>query len=367
MFPYLVIFILCSILFSHSSRKRTMPLLIACIILSLFAGFRDVTVGADTDFYPHWYVDELVYVNSFSDILKLDTDLDKGYLFLYWVGSWLSNQYWIGLFLTEFVISLFTFLAFLRLNKHFNGNIVLFALAFLFLIFNYTLNAMRQECAISIAFYAFTYFWERKWLPYLLWTLVAISFHLSALISLGIPVLYYISFIKDTNRRRWITILSTILMILVIGSFYYVLNMIAGLGILNNSLAERYGENGAFEGTERVAYAPLAISLICYYIMYLSYKKRLLDVRILIFHFLLNTSYLLALFLSTLSMYLYRVGLYFYILDLFLLVVELSSKKISLKLRYSIISVFVFYWFFSYIIKNNGETYPYTSSILGVG
>ena len=117
MMPYILVFMVCIFLTSISSRKKIIPLLLSCLILSLFAGFRDKNIGSDTDFYPHWYISEIRYIHNLIDLITIETErnLDKGYLFLYWIASWIGNQYWIGLFLTELVISVFTFLGFIRL------------------------------------------------------------------------------------------------------------------------------------------------------------------------------------------------------------------------------------------------------------
>lgn len=129
MMPYILVFMVCIFLTSISSRKKIIPLLLSCLILSLFAGFRDKNIGSDTDFYPHWYISEIRYIHNLIDLITIETErnLDKGYLFLYWIASWIGNQYWIGLFLTELVISVFTFLGFIRLSRHYkifcvNGN-----------------------------------------------------------------------------------------------------------------------------------------------------------------------------------------------------------------------------------------------------
>ena len=147
MMPYILVFMVCIFLTSISSRKKIIPLLLSCLILSLFAGFRDKNIGSDTDFYPHWYISEIRYIHNLIDLITIETErnLDKGYLFLYWIASWIGNQYWIGLFLTELVTSVFTFLGFIRLSRYFKGGIAIFTMAFLLLVFNYTLNAMRQE------------------------------------------------------------------------------------------------------------------------------------------------------------------------------------------------------------------------------
>lgn len=367
MLPYILIFMVCIFLNSLSSKKKIIPLLLSCLILSFFAGFRDNNIGTDTDFYPHWYISEIRYIHNLSDLITIETErnLDKGYLFLYWIGSWIGNQYWIGLFLTELVISVFTFLGFIRLSKYFKSGLVIFTMAFLLLIFNYTLNAMRQECAISICFFAFSYLWEKKWVPYLCWTFVAYTFHSSAIISLVLPFLIMVSSISNDRNRKLLILLLLVLMGIVAMAFWTLLGMIGDLGLLE-AYAKRYGEGGAFEGVERVAYAPLLLCIIFYLVMYNSYKKGVINKNILAFQFLITTIYLLCLTFQVLSVFLYRIGLYFYILSIYFFSIELSSKKTSSVLKIGCILYLMAYWIFLYVVKNTSETYPYTSKILGI-
>lgn len=64
-------------------KEKIIPLLLSCLILSLFAGFRDKNIGSDTDFYPHWYISEIRYIHNLIDLITIETErnLDKGYLF----------------------------------------------------------------------------------------------------------------------------------------------------------------------------------------------------------------------------------------------------------------------------------------------
>lgn len=366
MLPYILVFIICILLNSISSRKRIIPLLLSCLILSILAGVRDKNIGADTDGYPHWYISESQSIHDFMDLITVETDLDKGYLFLYWIGSWIGNQYWIGLFLTELVISVFTFLGFLRLNKHFKGGLVIFTTVFLLLIFNYTLNAMRQECAISICFFAFSYLWEKRWVSYLCWTFVAYTFHSSAIITLALPFLLMVSSVSNDRKRKVLTLSLLLIMGIIAMTFWTLLSMIGNLGLFNAAYATRYGEEGSFEGAERIAYAPLLLCVLFYIVMYFSYRKEIFNKKFLTFQLLITTGYLACLSLQVLSMYLYRVGLYFYILSIYFFSIELSSKKTNSVLKICCISYLVVYWVFLYVIKNSSETYPYTSKILGI-
>ena len=366
MFVYLFVFALCLFLNSRSSRRNIVPILLSCLILSLLAGVRDMHVGTDTDLYPPTYMSALRRITSFSDILNHESDLDKGYLFLYWIGSWIDNQFWIELFLTELVISVFTFLGCYRLSKHFGNSLVIFTLAFLFLIYNYTLNAMRQECAIAISFFAFSYLWEKRWIYYILWMSVAYTFHSSTIISLAVPFLLFVSNIESDSKRKRMVIITIVSIVIVLASFYYIVNMIVDFGLFKEVYAERYAEGGDYEGASRVAYAPLSISLMIYYFIFLSYRKKTVNNKVLALHILLNTIYMLCLFLATLSAFLYRIGLSFYIIDVYLLSVELSSKKINVVLRTLAVIIMIVYWGLNYIIKNNSSTYPYTSEIIGI-
>jgi hypothetical protein len=161
-------------------------------------------------------------------------------------------------------------------------------------------------------------------------------------------------------------IITIVSIVLVLASFYYIVNMIVDFGLFKEVYAERYAEEGTYNGARRVAFAPLSISLMTYYFIYLSYKKKIVNNKVLAFHILLNTIYMLCLFLSTLSVFLYRIGLSFYIIDVYLLSVELSSKKINVVLRTLAVIIMIVYWVLNYIIRNNSSTYPYTSEIIGI-
>lgn len=58
-------------------------------------------------------------------------------------------------------------------------------------------------------------------------------------------------------------------------AFWTLLDMIGDLGLFNEAYTMRYGEGGAFEGVERLPYAPLLLCLVFYLIMYNSYRKKL--------------------------------------------------------------------------------------------
>lgn len=92
------------------------------------------------------------------------------------------------LFVAVAVITLsFTFLAIYQQSKYIPFSIILY---FLSTIYFNSLNQMRQAIAMSIFLYASKYIWTKNWKKYMLWVLVAVGFHISALIYVPVYFLY---------------------------------------------------------------------------------------------------------------------------------------------------------------------------------
>lgn len=364
MFPYLIVFAICILLNSISLNKSKIPLVLSCLILSLLAGFRDIGVGTDTVTYSEEYFSAARYVRKLSDISNANEFYDKGYLTLNWIGRFFSDRIWIVFFLTELIITGFTFGAVYRMRKFFHVDLVIFTALFLFFEYNYTYNAMRQLCAVSITLFAFSYLLERKWLHYIGWIIIAVTFHSSAAISLSIPFMYMISELKNKRLRKYLTIFFVASMILSVYSYYQLLIMLGALGAFKESYVNTYGENGSFEGS-RVSFSLMIIFVLIYCVIIKSYKNKLLKDSDILLHFLIHTVYAIILFLSLYSIYLYRLGWYFFPISMFYVSVELSKKKTQMY-RLVTIFIFAFYWVFNYYIKGNSETIPYTSKILGI-
>lgn len=92
------------------------------------------------------------------------------------------------LFVTVAVITLsFTFTAIYQQSKYIPFSIILY---FLSTIYFNSLNQMRQAIAMSIFLYVSKYIWTKNWKKYMLWILVAVGFHISALIYVPVYFLY---------------------------------------------------------------------------------------------------------------------------------------------------------------------------------
>ena len=92
------------------------------------------------------------------------------------------------LFVSVAMITLsFTFLAIYQQSKYIPFSIILYFLSTAY--FN-SLNQLRQAIAMSIFLFAAKHIWTREWKKYVLWIIVAMGFHISALIYIPVYFLY---------------------------------------------------------------------------------------------------------------------------------------------------------------------------------
>ena len=366
MVPYFIVFTISILLCALYNDKRKWTIFAACILLSLFAGFRDKGIGTDTLVYTDQYFSYALSCDNIREIINNEMNYDICFLFLAYFGTYFVSDIWIFYFIIEFVIIFFFALAYLRLNKKNNINLVIFLAVYLLIHFNYSLNAMRQSCAMSIVLLAYSYLDEKKWIPFIIWEFVAYFFHSSAIITLSFIVFYWISNIQNEQKRILYTISSIILLIISTLFYYELLNYIGDLNILKEDYIDHYGMNSSFKSAAIIDISKACIVLLFYVIIFISAKRKIVDKKIIYFHFICNSIFLLSLFLSLYNMYAYRIGLYFFLISIYYFCVELSSVKINSIEKIISFSYLIFYWFYIFVIKGLSETIPYTSKILGI-
>jgi hypothetical protein len=330
------------------------------------AGFRDLSVGTDTESYYR----EFLYMSSsyktVDDLLNDDMGFDLGFLTLNWLIGKISKGTFLFLFILQLITTFFLYAGYAKLSKHFKASFFVFTAFYLFLVYNYSFNALRQECAISIVFYAYSCLWEKKVVQYIVWTLLAFSFHSSVLVSFLILVIYYIVFIDNPKLRKAAIISLFCGVTLMFMSFFLLLNFIGSLSFLNEAMLARYGTESIFDSTSRIGFIPAILAVMSYYLIFLGYKKEIIDNRALLFHLIMNTLYFMTLFLSLLNEYLWRLGLYFYVVDLYFMSVEMKSKFVRPIVKGTIVFYVFLTWIYQYMLSNMSETVPYTSKILGL-
>lgn len=140
----------------------------ALILLVFFVGFRFET-GYDWAMYRNFYE-----YNTFHD------GIEFGYVFFINLLRYFFDDYQSLFFFTALATYIFIYLGIKKYTNHSSIALVLFLLIPGF--FLNTLTIIRQELAIAIAFYAFSFLIDRKFLNYFLLMLLAFSIHYSVAI-----------------------------------------------------------------------------------------------------------------------------------------------------------------------------------------
>lgn len=368
---YFVFFILCIIPFTNytsgqksCSKYWTMAGL--CIsAMTVFAGFRDFGVGYDTNMYIDLYFNEAKYAHNIIEIFTSDkfSDFDSGYIFLGWIGNFISDKSQVLMILTEFYISIMLFVGIWFLQRNIRFSVSLFLFLYLITFFNTSLNEMRQHCAIMSSFAAFSLFLDKKYLSTTLLTVVAFCFHSSALVFLEFYLFYYIIELSKIKNKKLFLLFFIGIQLFVIISFYSILNIVGTMSIVRDVYMDRY-DVGNYESNTLSKHYVILLIIYAYFVYKMIKSKQYEESKIFMFvavTFCWFTYYSLSIYV----IYLLRLAEYFQLIMTFYLAHILSSKKFKIE-KYTYLVFAIYVWYIMYIVSNNSSTYPYSSTILGI-
>jgi hypothetical protein len=347
-------------------RSQSIFFIIAIVIsYTIFAGSRDFGIGIDTNLYIEEYFNTAKSLNSVKDFFLIES-MDKGFLFLCWLSSLINSDKQIALFVIELWIISFTLHAVYILKKYYGVKLWVFVFLYFFIFFGYSLNLMRQFCAMSLLLWGFSWLRQGNWKVYLFTQFLAFYFHSSSIVFLLVPLVYYLSFIKTIRIRNYITIASFSLLILFITSFSFFLILFDKLSIISSLYLERYGKNSDFIATAGSSYLLLISYMIEIYLLYLACNNKRISVS---FKYILVTLFTITFILSQLRFitnYLDRLSYYINLVYIVYLSCVLDDKRISQFVRISLVFLIIFFSYRIFILNKGAEIYPYRSKILGI-
>ena len=347
-------------------RKQSIFFIVAIVVLyTIIAGFRDFGIGIDTNIYIEEYFNTAKSLVSVKEFLSIES-MDKGFLFLCWLSSLISSDKQIVLVVVELWIIAFTMLGVYMLKRDHSMKIWIFVFIYFFMFFGYSINLMRQFCAMSILFWGFVWLRNGNWKVYVLTQLAAYYFHSSSVVFILVPIIYFLSQLKNVRIRNFITLAVIAAFGLIFSSFLYFLSLIGDLGILSEVLIERYGKDTEFQTTAGFSFFITLSYLITLFLLYVIYKKKIMRASDT---YILSTLYIISFVLSQLSYitpYLERLSYYISIVFLLYIVNALENKRIPLWLRISFVTFTIFLCHRIFVVNLGAEIYPYTSKILGI-
>ena len=144
------------------------------ILLALFFCFGYMT-GSDWRNYETYY--------SWLDDGGIRLLMEPGYIYLSAISHSLGIPFW-PFFITLKLLAFFCLLHFLRKYSYYNQFLVVTFYLFIFGLYLYIDNPMRNLLAIGISYFAYQYLEDKRWIKFLGVVLLATMFHSSAILLL---------------------------------------------------------------------------------------------------------------------------------------------------------------------------------------
>lgn len=373
MIPYILMFV-ASLAFVGIGLKNkeklagTILVAIGLLLPCILAGLRDVSVGTDTGGYIHNLYQLSKSSNSLFDFFETAyrwyLQSDYIYLTITYLISKSGLDFGVLLFIYECLIVFPIYLAMKKQKVDRRGILIGLAIFYL-LLYNVTLNMLRQSISIAFVVLAFSYYMEstnkkEKLLSYLI-ALMSYGFHSTAIFALAIIAMYkiYTSNNMKEKSKSFLSVIITVLSVAFVVFYKYVLTFIGISGIY--SLALYYLNR--YSITDFSFYQTIINVLMLF--MVVVNKKTIKKSR-MPYKFLLVISTINLIVSSGLGYFiLYSQRIMLYIQYVVLLCFVPRIKYSNANSRDSLVifmTILALSWLMYYAFKNVGETIPYTLS-----
>lgn len=347
MFIYIVIYTIATILIAEGIKKNSRSVIIIGILIPvLFAAFR-YQVG--TDYLNYVYAYQNACKNKLSFFINGSFSLEIGLNLI----SKISNLFGD----TKVFFGLFAFLIIYpvvyRLKNNYTTVSLHIALFWFFMTyFTSGLNIMRQALAASIIFWGFEFIFKGELKKYLIVVIVAMTFHVSAVIALPI---FFLWDRKEYKVKINFKIVSFLIVVLIVS-----LNISKIIGIISNfSIFSRYETYELTSvGGENRSFLLKTVSLIP--ILFLSKRLANIDKRNGFFILLMVVSTCLE-FTGFFSPYVKRIGIYFEF-GSFLIWAQLPYlfvKNDRIIVKYIILLYRIGLFWLTYVVMKQSGIIPY--------
>lgn len=364
MLAYIICFIITTLIIALSennfkrNRKKTATFLgiSAVVILSVFAGIRDYSVGTDINFYIlPGYREARNFLDNYFNLLKYDAyQLEATFLFFEYVSAKVFHSPHFVMFVISLITNSFAYAG--MKNQHNYINIPLSWLAYCLIFFNISLNLMRQSISVAIVFYMFSLKDKLNWKKAFFLTLIATLFHISGIFGFLLYFIYLLISRKNNipNTRFWAFLIFLSLPLIM----PYAANIMKNMGLLTGKFLVFVGNQGK-PAVGNIIFR--SIGFLSFFLFFLRTRKKNENTNT--DSFLLYVGIMNILLLLNNNLLFIRIGKYFEIFEViyFPLGIKIYSQKKGQRLVIYILLVvlLVFYWYYLFIVLNTGSTYPY--------
>lgn len=348
-------------------------LFISVVCVSLMAGLRENSIGSDTISYTTYYIEYGSRFYTLKDFMNFFVVYEPGFnVFSYFIGTLFNHSSHWFLFWCAMIIYGFTMKTF----YYYRNNCSMSMAWLFFLMVNCTeaLNITRNYMALALAAYAFCFVFDENSKKFLMLTIIAMTFHLSAAFNFVLFLLY--KGLRQFNTR-WYKILVVMGTIITLFMYPYIFRMLSAFSFVG-AKTEGYLYFTEFS----IQWNPLLIRLPFFFLILLN-KKNFCESHPVKtdgkysgrdvfgdFCFLVVIIELILSQLRGFSVTLYRFTLYVAVLKYvsYSRALDLSRFRVNRVfthvIAYAYMIIVFIYWV---VILNSGHIYPYVSEILGIG
>jgi len=366
MILYIITFVLSILCFEIGIRRlddneELVPTSYLWIGLSMafpvfLAALRSENIGDDVTVYVIPTFDAVIDAESFLDAVD-SLEIEFLYIVLVYAAKFISTDLWSVLMLTELCIVIPFWLAFIKLRDKLNPTFAL--LVFYCVLYNHTLNMMRQSIALGLIILAVAYMLEKKKGWMLFWLLVALGFHKSSVLGMALPVLYYFSHHYPLYQNFYLYLGVFLGFVFLASSFATLIVALIDYGILDLKYLI-YTEAGVFEArVSKSSLVLVSVELLILSIAVISYGDKFLDLN---FFFLCGIVAVLFCLTGFIVVFLARISWFFHIVNFLSMAYVFSNPYIFGDLKYmkwGFVLFLCFYWWFAFVHSGESSTIPY--------
>ncbi len=348
MIPYFIL-LFAVVLFSFVAKKAKNDKILyrsviffIFLLLVLFAGLRDGSVGTDTNNYIGMFQSDRVY-----------SSLEIGYLLLQETTRLFSNEYWVLLTLIAAIVVFFYYKTILILSRNHTISIFVFITLGTYLFF---FNGARQGLAAAIFSFAIVAVVNKDYKKYYLWVAVAFLFHKSVLVTLPF---YYLLRKKYSLKNLVILLGSLLIMVLVFSQL---------LTVLPDAMTSRYSQyidRGRGGGLLLTIFHVIILSYFIFMRQYISRsQKGIYDIylnMVTIFTLIFVIVSVLGLDVNLL-----RMSLYFSLGSILIWPIIFKTMRKKLKPLVMLFFIIGHLMFFYIYIGKMSNLYPFSFNSIGV-
>lgn len=289
-------------------------LLLITLILSLYSaalatsGNLSDTVRYAWSFtyrYPYYY-------DSFEGLMNSNTEI--GFLLLLKIINYFSNENFLIFLIIAIITTFINLYVASKISRHYTTVIFLYMVSMYFFQSTYLL---RQAIAVSFANLAILSYLRNKSVFYVLYTLIAITFHTTAVVLL--PALYLFKKAKDGISFFWLFLIMTLTV------FFYdfiVINIFSSIYFIEPYLN--------FDDQLTGTVSSLFKGIPFYFLTLVAIMKRK-DIKKMVphadFYIVCSVIYSLSILMSLNMYWLFRLGWYFLLPTLSLLPLILKTHQ----------------------------------------